>query len=227
MDSKYIIQILLSLPKTIWFNIRYLPFSYAKKLPIYVHYRTRVKAYRGNIDLSQNDKLKLFAIKFGNRGSEGVVEKHYNYICFEKKARVIFKGRAAFGLGSALNVAGTITFGNRFAANKNLFISCSKEIEFQDNVLCGWNVDIRDTDGHTVYLDNEPKESMKPIYIYNHVWICSDVKIFKGVTIGADSVVASSAVVTKGSSEHGVCWAGFPAKIIQRGINWDSKVLPQ
>lgn len=38
---------------------------------------------------------------------------------------------------------------------------------------------------------------VKEIYIDKNVWIGSNVVILKGVTIGADSVVASGCVVTK------------------------------
>lgn len=48
MKTKDTIAVLLSLPKTIYFNIKYLPLSQALKLPIWLHYSTKVKScYRG------------------------------------------------------------------------------------------------------------------------------------------------------------------------------------
>lgn len=41
--------------------------------------------------------------------------------------------------------------GNDFYANRNLTIQCEKQILFGDNDLLGWNVSVRDTDGHRIY----------------------------------------------------------------------------
>ncbi len=50
--------------------------------------------------------------------------------------------------------------------------------------------------------------------IGDNVFIGSNVKILSGVTIGRDSVIANSAVVTKDISS-GVIAGGNPAKILR------------
>ena len=226
ISISYITEILVSLPKTIYFNFRCLPFNKAIRLPFYVQYKTHLSGIsKSCLKIAPNVALHPFMIKFGNKGSEGVIEKSYNILCLERGASVLFNGTASFAAGFGLNVAGELEIGHRFNANKNSFICCSKKMSFDEGVLVGWNVDIRDTDGHTVIVDGENKDSMKPVHIGHHVWIGSDAKILKGVTIGSDCIIASSAVVTKGSDENNVIWAGFPAKVIQRNANWDHRVF--
>lgn len=48
MNITKIVEIMFSIPKTVWFNLRYLPLRQAVRLPIWLHYSTTVKkCYRG------------------------------------------------------------------------------------------------------------------------------------------------------------------------------------
>lgn len=42
-----ILKLLLSIPKTVYFNLRYLSLRDAVKLPIWLTYNTKARAYRG------------------------------------------------------------------------------------------------------------------------------------------------------------------------------------
>ena len=52
-----------------------------------------------------------------------------------------------------------------------------------------------------------------PVVIEDNVWLGNDVSVFKGVTIGRDSVVAATAVVSK-SVPPGSIAAGIPARVV-------------
>jgi acetyltransferase-like isoleucine patch superfamily enzyme len=90
-------------------------------------------------------------------------------------------------------------------------IGAFTRIELQDNVRCGSNTLITDSDWHT----DDPRCGIsKPIIIKKNVWLGEGVKILKGVTIGENSVIGAGSVVTK-SIPANVVAAGNPAKIIK------------
>ena len=97
----------------------------------------------------------------------------------------------------------------------------SEGITFGENVLLGWNINVRDSDGHMMYHDGQKVPSFKPVYIGNHVWIASCVDILKGVTIPDGSVVAYRSCLTKPFAEKNALIAGYPAKIVRTDIEWE------
>ena len=91
-------------------------------------------------------------------------------------------------------------------------------IELQDNVRCGANTLITDSDWHT---DDPRSGKPKPILIENNVWLGEGVKVLKGVTIGQNSVIGAGSVVVK-SIPANVIAAGNPCKVIKE-INCEKK----
>ena len=109
-----------------------------------------------------------------------------------------------------------IEFGKNIFSNNNLKIICDKtKISIEDDVLIGTCVEIVDSDFHEISPSNRNSGNhiCIPVKICRNVFIGSNVKIFKGVTIGENSIVANSAVVTKSFPEN-VIIGGNPAKII-------------
>ncbi len=83
------------------------------------------------------------------------------------------------------------------------------------------DIDVRTGDSHAI-LEAQTGERINPardVVIGDHVWIGAHAVILKGVELGANSVVATGAVVTK-SCPAGVILAGNPANIIKTGITW-------
>ena len=223
LSLSYIKDILLSMPKTIYFNFRCLPFNKAVRLPFYVHYRTRLTSIcKDSIRIAQNAALHTFMIKLGNKGSVGIIENRYNSICINDGI-LLFEGSAAFGIGFSIRAdcGGKVTIGKGFNSNRNLFLSCTKQVTIGNDVLFGWNVSVRDSDGHTLIYDDTNQPTLAPVFIGNHVWVCAESHILKGTTIGNDCVVGYASLLSKGSSENNVLWAGHPAKMIRQNIKWD------
>jgi len=96
-------------------------------------------------------------------------------------------------------------------------IYCLHHIEIGSNVLIGANARIWDTDHHALdYMERRlgSKGDPAPVIIEDDVWLGADSVVLKGVRIGARSVVAARAVVTKNVPSD-VIVAGVPAKIIR------------
>jgi len=111
-----------------------------------------------------------------------------------------------------------ITIGNDTSIN-NGFVAIAEHTSIQigERVLIGSNVEIIDSDFHGVKLADRFKSKLewaKPVVIQNDVFLGSNVRVCKGVTIGCGSLVANGSIVV-GDIPEGVIAAGNPAKVIR------------
>jgi acetyltransferase-like isoleucine patch superfamily enzyme len=84
-------------------------------------------------------------------------------------------------------------------------------------VLIGTHVEVYDSDFHGLRVSERIKSNAEwalPVVIEDDVFIGSNVRILKGVTIGKGSVIANSALVTK-DIPAGVVAGGNPARVIK------------
>jgi len=105
---------------------------------------------------------------------------------------------AAIEIGSNCGFSGTV-------------IGCATKIVIGDDVMCGANTLITDTDWHS----GDPRTGPDaPVIIGKNVWLGVNVTVLKGVTIGENTLVASGSVVTR-SLPANVIAAGIPAKPVK------------
>lgn len=84
-------------------------------------------------------------------------------------------------------------------------------IELRNNVRCGANTLITDSDWH---LDDPRAGKPAKVLIEENVWLGEGVKVLKGVTIGKNSVIGAGSVVTKNIPANVVA-AGNPCEVIR------------
>lgn len=118
----------------------------------------------------------------------------------------------------ARNKNAKITFGNGTWINNNFVaISEHKSITIGEKVVIGTLVEIYDSNFHGIEPDrreiSSPVEA-SGVVIEDNVFIGSNVKILKGVTVGQDSIIANGSIVTK-SIPAGVIAGGNPAQVIK------------
>lgn len=90
-------------------------------------------------------------------------------------------------------------------------IGCAASVIIGDNVRCGANTLITDTDWHT----DDPRTGPDvPVLIEDNVWLGVNVTVLKGVVIGENTIVAAGSVVTK-SLPANVIAGGIPAKLFK------------
>ena len=218
---KKLIVVALSLPRSLLVCLKVFG-AQGWKLPILIANNIKkVELKRGSIELVNPCR---FGVRIGFGGSDGVAAVRGSLIV-RGNGKIVFQGNAHMGKGASLRVGdGILTFGKDFSCNKNCFISCSKCITIGNDVLLGWNINIRDSDGHGIRIQGgEYKPSEKPVLIGNHVWIASEADILKGVHISDECVVAYRSCVTKAFSEKNILIAGYPAAIAQRNITWSHR----
>lgn len=90
-------------------------------------------------------------------------------------------------------------------------IGCASEIVLGENVRCGANTLITDTDWHP---DDPRSGPDAPVEIGNGVWLGINVTVLKGVTIGENTLIGAGSVVTR-SLPANVVAGGIPAKVLR------------
>jgi acetyltransferase-like isoleucine patch superfamily enzyme len=148
---------------------------------------------------------------------------------FLGEGKVVFKGSVNIGVCQsplylstyayidARRKASLIVIEDGVWLNNNAFLcSDGAGIFIGRNTLAGINLQIVDSDFHNL----EPDKRMgfpypvKPVHIGENVFLGSNVKILKGVTIGNNSVIANGSIVTKDIPEN-VIAGGNPAKVLR------------
>lgn len=154
----------------------------------------------------------LYNVKFHIRGSDHVIEIGKN--CRFTRSGLIWLEDD----GCTLSIGqGTTMVDVALAVTEP-----SSRITIGEECMFANDIDIRCGDSHSIIetASGNRINYAEDVIIGRHVWVAAHAIILKGVTIGADSVVASGAIVTR-SCEPGSILAGNPARVIKSGISWN------
>ena len=219
MTTNQLISYLVSIPKSVYFNFRVLPFSQAIKFPFFVKWNVKLLHLKRGVVKFEDTTLSPFMVALGFNGTEEISATRS--IINIGKGTLVFRGKCNIAEGCVIGVSGgSLIFGKNFSANKNFIVSCNKEITFGDDCMLGWNVFLFDATGHVVFKDGIQKEPFKPIRIGNHVWLCAEVHVMKGSHIADGSIVGYRSLVTSKFTEQNILIAGNPARFVEGNIKW-------
>ena len=215
----------LSIPRSIYLNWRLFGFPYCLKHGFPILFGTSVKCVgmrKGGVIVRSPQN---FGIRYGLKesGSVGIAGNSNGYFVLGSKGTIVFHGDESLSQGIGIRVdSGTLKFGRNFSCNKNCFISCSEGVTFGDDVLLGWNINVRDSDGHEIRAmqTGQCKENCKPVWVGDQVWIASHVDLLKGAVVPNHSVVAYRSCVLKEFTQEHTLIGGFPAKVLEEDIIW-------
>ena len=113
-------------------------------------------------------------------------------------------------------------FGDNFNANTNCSFWCSELIEIGEDTLFGFDITVRDSDGHRVsYEERKSDSKTKPIHIGKHVWCGSKSCILKGTQILDGSVIGFNSCVISAFQQDNILIGGYPARKIKENIMWE------
>ncbi len=118
----------------------------------------------------------------------------------------------------ARTATASINIGDGTHLNNN-FVAIAEHtmISIGKNCKIGTSVEMLDSDFHGINLADRSRsrpEWAKPVVVGDNVFIGSNTRILKGVTIGSGSVIANSSVVTRDIPSN-VIAGGNPAKVIK------------
>ncbi len=217
----------VSIIKTLYVNFRTLDFSDAIKLPIVVSRYVKLKNLKkGSIVLKQ--KPKTFMIQFGFGGSEDLL--YYNskksLLMIRNGGQIVFDGsKARFSPHFSILVDSSILeVGEGFTCNNGCSFSSLNGIKFGNDCLIGGNVIIRDSDGHRVFYNEElDHHIIRPskVEIGEHVWICNNCNILKGVVIGNNNIISYNTTCIKSILDEHCLIGGHVGTVLRRNINWE------
>lgn len=206
--------------KTIYFNLKYLPFKDAVKLPILISRNVLISEAKGKIEINAPIRPGMIHIGYGN---VGIFDKKYSRTIWQVSGTVVFKGRASIGHGSKISVNkdAELVLGNDFIITAETELVSQKRIQFGNNVLISWDCLIMDTDFHPIYDDQgEYINPNKPIIVGNNVWIgCRNV-ILKGSNIADGSVIGTNSLLNRDISLESGIYAGNPIRLVKKNISW-------
>lgn len=125
---------------------------------------------------------------------------------------------STYGYLEAREKDARIEIGSNTKINNGFVAIAEKSlIKIGENCLIGTRVEIYDSDFHALSAEarrNGEKHEGREVRIGDYVFIGSNVRIFKGVSIGYGCVIANSSVVTSDLPANSFA-GGIPAKVIR------------
>lgn len=215
-----IIKYILSIPITIWFNLRYLPFYQAIKIPICISYNTFYNI-SGRINI--HGKVKPAMIRFGFHKVDTCDINSTTSIVIREPGILVFEGTAHIGKGSRISIhGGTLILGNNFAISGCSSINCYSRIVMGKDIQFAWDCLVMDSDTHQIF--NEKGEICnhdQEVIIGDKVWIGCRTTILKGSQIPQNCVIGACSLICGKDFKESTIIAGNPAKSIRSISGWE------
>lgn len=171
------------------------------------------------LDVAKSANINVGGIfRFGyKKNNKSKIETR---LLLEDNSDLIIKGSGHITYNSDVQVFKNayLEIGADCAINMGFQCVCMEKIVLGNDVHIGRDVWIRDNNGgHTVVIKGN--KNTAPVIIGNHVWICSNVNITKGVSIGDGAIISANSVVTT-NIPAGCMASGNPAKVIAENVIW-------
>lgn len=216
-----------AIPKTLYFNLKYLPFKSAIKFPFFISHRVWLMETKGTVKINC-EELKPAMIKIGF-GEVGIFDQMRERSIWKVQGLVEFHGAASLGHGTKISVEtqGRLAVGKDAIVTAESSIICTKEIVLEDEVMISWDVQIMDTDLHAIRnVSGEVINYDEKVSIGARSWIGSRAMILKGVNLTKGSVVAAGTVVSKSinnviEKNENLLIGGNPPRIIKENVIWE------
>lgn len=220
LNQKY----LLTLPRSLYYNMRLLPFSQAIRIPIFFSNHVTIKLKKGSQVKLTSTRVHAGMIKIGYSQCDFYLARHHKSIMDLGKGCLIFEGRSNIGAGAKLSIdkGGSLIFGDQFWSTGPILIIARRLIRFGYNCVLSWNITIMDHDAHDIFDNYGSKiNEDKAVALGNHVWLGCNSTVLKGTQLSADTIVAANSIVTskKFFVSH-VILAGNPLEIKKTNISW-------
>lgn len=212
--------VLLGLPKTLVFNLRYFPLRTALRLPVLVSHRVMFANLGGSVVIEGPVRPGTVLLGFG---ANGAFDFRRARSVWQNAGAVSFRGPARLGHGFKLSLfhTGAVTFGPDFVLSAESQIVSRDRITFGAGCLVSWDVLVLDSDFHEIVHDEDGViTAQRPITIGDRVWLGARSTVLKGARLGDDVIVAAGALVSGEHLDSGVIIGGNPARVVKTGVRW-------
>lgn len=210
--------------KTLYWNLKLLPFSQAICLPIlFSRYVSVYKTRFGSVQF--NDKIGFGMLSFG--------VSYWNF-SFKERIFIQIEGKLVingcnthyFAGGTSMTIRknGILEIGDKFSAGRNCRFMISAHSLIGDNIMFSWDNQYMDSDAHPIYnsegqILNEPKGFV----IEDNVWMGCRCTTLKGVRIKEGCIIAANSLMTKSTEWNNSLYAGD--RCLKRDIKWKRSVI--
>lgn len=209
----------LALPRSVWYNYRWLPRNQAKRLPILVSHRTVVENCSGSVELQAKD-LRVGLVKIGFSTYQQS-DFRYDRTRLNIRGRLLLKGESDVGAGCAIAVGenGVLSMDERSHVGPKSLVICHKLISLGRRARLSWCCTLMDTDQHElVDADGVVRNNDRPIVLGENVWVGCNVLMTKGTEVADNNTVGAGSVLHGCFKESNTVIAGNPAQVVKRGV---------
>lgn len=212
------------IPRTLWFNLIYLPFNQAIRFPFLLSSKVKIRnCYRGGVILTnKRNKFARIRIGFHCVGSCDNYRDH-TILDISKGGQWIIKDDAHIGIGAIIHIEGGIMrTGSNFAVSGSTTFECKDSIIIGNDVQFSYNGHVIDSDAHYIIDENGEKNiNHAPIIIGSKVWVAPNSIILKGSSIANNTIISSNSLINKKFEEESVVLGGVPARLLKRIKGWE------
>lgn len=205
---------------SIFFNLYYLPFRQAVRLPILVR-KPKFKRLSGTVCIDC-EKVQFGMIWLGRNNSDVWPD---NGITWSNEGKIVFKGKANVGSDGYLVVKkdSVVEFGDDFLGSASMKLVSCIGVTFGTHNRIGWGTLIMDTNFHPIY-DMEKEKFQKAygrISLGDNNWFGTGCLILHSVQTPKRCIVGAKTVVTQSCNKvfepycvHG----GTPFRVLKRNV---------
>ena len=211
------ISLFLGLPKSLFVNMKLLPFYQAIKLPILVSHKIRCVSLKGRFEISGGVRTGMVTV--GLTGAGSLLHKP---CVLEVNGKVICDGPVSIGGGCELCCGrnGSIILGRNISFTGDCHIVSRKRVAIGNDCMISWGTLVMDTDSHRIYQDGIQINPDQDIVIGNDVWIGANCTLLKGTMIPEGCIVAAGSVISKKIEQERSIISGSPLRILRTGVSW-------
>lgn len=215
----------LSLWRTVYFNLRTLPFDEAVKFPIFIYGKVRLFMLNGKARF-ENTPIRRGMVKIGVNADSFSLFDHSGFVQLgSKDSKMVFEGPASISVNCKVRVvAGELRFGKYAYIGEGVRIVCNgSSVHIGEYSRIAFETTIMNSGFHHVY--NSSKKSIirttRPIYIGKYCWIGNRSTLLAGAAIKDFTIVCASSLINRDFTQmecENQMLGGSPAKMICCGM---------
>lgn len=207
---------------SIYFNLHYLPFKQAIRLPI-LFYKPHFLSMKGKIVLDC-DCIRTGMVRLGFRTCS--VYPNTGLTWENLGGTIVFQGRCVIGNDSFLSFGAktNVVFGDDFRNISALKLISYRGIKFGKKTSMGWGSLIMDTNFHPLYDMTRKvyKKASGIIEIGDYNWFGAQCKIMHSVRTPERCIFGMNTVVTRNCVMKSFCvMGGEPVRILTENVMRD------
>ena len=215
----------LSIWRTIYFNLRTLPFKIAIKFPVFIYGRVHFFILNGKI-LFENTPVKSGMVKIGINGDSFSLSDHTGYVQLGSKTSIlIFEGSCRIALNAKIRVqSGVLRIGNGVRIGTDTKVVCNGgKITIGEYTGITFACTIMNSSFHYTYDIEEKKyvNRTNTIEIGKYNWIGNQTTILGKCKTKDYTIVGTGSLLNHNYKKYEGDYpllAGRPAKLIRIGI---------